>query len=278
MNRSQGSHRRSALIQNPKSKIQNRLAFTLIELLVVIAIIAILAAILFPVFARAKESAKQTACLSNARQIGLAFKMYLNDFEDTSPIFYAYNSQPASGQPGHKGTELLLLPYTKNKDVFKSPLDNGGPYLANDPGLTGQAYDTYWKAYGTSYRFGRCMFSTVANESSQNNYLYTDSFVVNESQVEYPADTRIIRSEMFPFFAKEQDPGCARYGYDCPGQSYFKQWGSTGGSMIFSDGHAKNITSNGAFDKARVDPIGHMSGEPSTDPNAWSGTWYSLCD
>ncbi|MEL4411502.1 prepilin-type N-terminal cleavage/methylation domain-containing protein, partial [Shewanella algae] len=60
-------------------------AFTLIELLVVIAIIAILAAILFPVFAQAKAAAKKSACLSNTKQIGTAFNLYLADYDDTTP-------------------------------------------------------------------------------------------------------------------------------------------------------------------------------------------------
>lgn len=248
-------------------------AFTLIELLVVIAIIAILAAILFPVFAQAKEAAKKTTDVSNARQIGIAVRMYVDEHDDTFPIFYAYNSSPPASQPGHKGVEVLVLPYIKNKEVFRSPFDVGGPYTSVDvPGA-----DSYWKAYGSSYRFTQCMFSVVSGESSANNQLYDFTRLVRDSSIEFPSETRIMRLEMFPFFSKTVDLACARYGYDCEAPyNYFRLWGKTGGSMIFGDGHAKHITSAGQFDKTRVNPEGRFSGE--ADTTSWSGTWYGTCD
>lgn len=95
-------------------------AFTLIELLVVIAIIAILAAILFPVFAQAKASAKKTACLSNQKQIGTALQIYLADNDDTYMQSYYYlNDLNSSG--GYVHWSGLLMPYVKNYDMFRCP-------------------------------------------------------------------------------------------------------------------------------------------------------------
>lgn len=96
-------------------KVTSRRGFTLIELLVVIAIIAILAAILFPVFAQAREKARATACLSNDKQIGSALMMYSQDFDETLP---AWNQGVLPGGPGCCPTAMywdaLLLPYVKN--------------------------------------------------------------------------------------------------------------------------------------------------------------------
>lgn len=252
---------------------RTRCGFTLIELLVVIAIIAILAAILFPVFSQAKAAAKRTVCMSNAKQTGLALKMYLTDYNDMMPIYYAYNSQPPAGQPGHKGVEVELYPYVKNTGVFKSPFDVGGPYTDVDvPGA-----GSYWKAYGTSFRYTQCLFTVVSGESTGNNVPYTFDRAVSETQIEFPAETRAMRLEMMPFFQRDKDPGCARYGYDCdPPYNYFRMWDPVGGRVIFVDGHARNIVSAGQFDETRVDAFGHKSGE--TDPNSWSGTWYGTCD
>ncbi len=251
-------------------------AFTLIELLVVIAIIAILAAILFPVFAQAKEAAKRTADLSNARNVGVATKLYLGDNDDVEPIFWAYDTEPPADRPGHVGTETLLLPYGKNKGIFRSPLDSGGPYLKEDPGLlaAGGSYDTYWKAYGSSYRFGRCAFTVVAGVSRSNNAPKTETVVVTDTGFEDPANTRSLRLEMMPFFEAKNDPDCTRYGYDC---GYFRRWASTG-PVIFADTHAKAVGSAAAFDATKVDPAGHASGERTGSPDAYDDTWYWRCD
>src|SRR5580698_10241040 len=91
--------------------------FTLIELLVVIAIIAILAAILFPVFAQAKLAAKKTVCLSNFKQIGLAHLMYANDYDDRYVEQAIETGTPFSdidGVPDTNDWTVLLSPYLKN--------------------------------------------------------------------------------------------------------------------------------------------------------------------
>jgi len=99
-----------------------RKGFTLIELLVVIAIIAILAAILFPVFARAREKARQTACLSNMKQLSTANRMYATDY-DNRIVPYALGSDPG----GCAGYFLRLDPYIKNQQLWNCPstMDDG---------------------------------------------------------------------------------------------------------------------------------------------------------
>jgi prepilin-type N-terminal cleavage/methylation domain-containing protein/prepilin-type processing-associated H-X9-DG protein len=91
-----------------------RKAFTLIELLVVIAIIAILAAILFPVFAQAKEAAKKTQCLSNVKQIGTGMAMYLGDYDDVMPRQIYYDWMPGAGWGRIHEWSESILPYIKN--------------------------------------------------------------------------------------------------------------------------------------------------------------------
>lgn len=98
-----------------------RRAFTLIELLVVIAIIAILAAILFPVFAQAKEAAKKTACLSNDKQMATALFMYAGDNDD---MLCQTSWESDASHPYQVHWSFLMQPYIKNFDMFRCPSDS----------------------------------------------------------------------------------------------------------------------------------------------------------
>lgn len=141
-----------------------RRAFTLIELLVVIAIIAILAAILFPVFARAKAAAKKTVCISNLGQIGKAITMYMADYDDIFPFAVdasdKYTPEIWSASPTFQAQipympmmHEALQPYVRNKDIFKCPGDNGTNVLDNHFPVELRTSPSMYSIYGMSYFF-----------------------------------------------------------------------------------------------------------------------------
>ncbi len=115
----------------------DRRGFTLIELLVVIAIIAILAAILFPVFARAREKARQASCMSNLKQMGLSFFMYISDYDEMFPVNPEWKTRL---QPYIRTTEINRCPSRKHLPWYYGQGYNigcfgaFGPYVAGVPG------------------------------------------------------------------------------------------------------------------------------------------------
>ncbi|MBC7529332.1 MAG: DUF1559 domain-containing protein [Chthonomonadaceae bacterium] len=131
--------------------------FTLIELLVVIAIIAILAAILFPVFAQAREKARQTSCLSNMKQIGTAALMYTQDYDEVTPRNWCgsmgFEATTAVGDPIDRYKWMdSLQPYVKNTQIFTCSSTTNLPYIPRTSlklGETTRKYGSY--AYNRAY-------------------------------------------------------------------------------------------------------------------------------
>lgn len=160
-------------LSKPPHRRLKRQGFTLIELLVVIAIIAILAAILFPVFARARESARRASCLSNMKQIGTGMMMYTQDYDSGYPLSWAcldtaascpagaletdtskpagiFTSRGNNGGSGNYKTWMdLIYPYTKSVQIFVCP---SSTTPANTPNY---GYSVAFSGYGPfTTRFG----------------------------------------------------------------------------------------------------------------------------
>lgn len=218
-----------------------RSAFTLIELLVVIAIIAILAAILFPVFARARESARATQCRSNLKQIGTAFNMYRQDFDETMPNG-ALDSNTSNGGPADCAHELVktsyrgticnsLQPYIKNSGVFACPSDTTKGLNTADAVCAAGTPNLYIDSYCYNYM-------GVQNSVTDPNFpgcAYTDSGVLA------PADIGI----MWDSNNRWADFNGGFWGRDITyyvnGQFNLGARHSESLNMLFYDGHVKTI-------------------------------------
>ncbi|MCB8932606.1 MAG: prepilin-type N-terminal cleavage/methylation domain-containing protein [Fimbriimonadaceae bacterium] len=202
-------------------------AFTLIELLVVIAIIAILAAILFPVFAQVKAAAKKTMCISNGKQIGIALYLYVGDYDDSLPMAnypntfvgppfteFGFDAGAGAGEPAWAD---LIQPYSKNLQIFKCPVDDSGT-PGNVPGAP--------LSYGLNYYFyklrgGVSRFSLTGGSMSE---IATPASKIYIAETASGSGREILRPDRYLGF--ERHSGGSTYIYADTHARYHKmpQW------------------------------------------------------
>jgi len=217
-----------------------RKAFTLIELLVVIAIIAILAAILFPVFAQAKAAAKNTQDLSNTKQIALVSQIYSADYDDVFVPTGASDlwndgtqtpfNTPVPPAPNEwMGWGLRLVQYAKSRDIFRSPmLDRTGAFNGGCASSNGmQMTNTYSQNY------------LLGGDDTYPNYGPTSP--LSRTSVSSPANTvEFLLSNSLPPYG--QSWGCiytTLEASDFINKIRFRARHNDGGNLAFTDGHSK---------------------------------------
>jgi prepilin-type N-terminal cleavage/methylation domain-containing protein/prepilin-type processing-associated H-X9-DG protein len=134
---------------SPAKASQAKTGFTLIELLVVIAIIALLAAILFPVFGRVRENARRTSCMSNLKQIGLGLMQYAQDYDETNPMRWWDANGSGGGNPD--GLDYVwqdaIFSYVNNRQVFTCPSRSQEDYSFYKPFPRGSLGQKFWGTY-----------------------------------------------------------------------------------------------------------------------------------
>ncbi len=207
-----------------RCKTTPRKGFTLIELLVVIAIIAILAAILFPVFARAREKARQTSCLSNEKQIALGVLMYAQDYDER---------MPRSRSAGGINWRQAVHPYIKNENVWICP--------SREPSFT-TCHTQY--GHGDSVSFlGRLHAGSYGSngwEAGNSNYADGSNGVFNVklSRIEAPATTAMLfECDCFCLI-----PAFTWWDTTWPGAVHDVYPHNSGQNVAFCDGHAKWVS------------------------------------
>jgi len=172
-----------------------RRGFTLIELLVVIAIIAILAAILFPVFSRARDQARKTACLSNMKQLAMALMMYTEDWDETYPPVRFGAGRPCwNPAPYYTSWRVLVQPYAKNWQIFDCPSFGDGQCSEEyNNGVPGAPQYMDYEYNGSQF----CPTETHHSWKMSNFPAPSDLILVQEAGLQCAPDTGVWCNRVF---------------------------------------------------------------------------------
>jgi prepilin-type N-terminal cleavage/methylation domain-containing protein/prepilin-type processing-associated H-X9-DG protein len=244
-----------------------RHGFTLIELLVVIAIIAILAAILFPVFAQAREKARAIACMSNMKQLGTAEQMYMQDHDGQIHELIPGGAAGLAGKVGEPSMWMgVLQPYIKNTDVFRCPSSVIPKVDITFPNRTtcSIGMNSFLGWYFNYFYY----FTIGGNES---NPAYPRP--VRDSMLQYPAQT-VLFADAFDQTVGTVTP--RGYWLD-PGYGKGVRFGlsdrhSQGTNVTFVDGHAKWYKTNALLNQKAIDTQNNIYVE-MTNYNAAGVIW-----
>lgn len=207
---------------------------TLIELLVVIAIIGILAALLFPTFARARASARRTECMSNLKQLGIAITMYSDDHDGLSPRASGWHRWEGDGTDGDEpgpAWEEQLFPYLHNEQIFRCP---------EHPSQVSFSYSLNTRFWWTHYSQKLIMMEMIENPSA---YVLLSDCSAKELFAPPLGTAR------FPWDTCDKD----NMTYRC--LKYEDTAHGNGSNVLFADGHAKFCTGY-SQDAMTFDPFG----------------------
>jgi prepilin-type N-terminal cleavage/methylation domain-containing protein/prepilin-type processing-associated H-X9-DG protein len=238
--------------------------FTLIELLVVIAIISILAAILFPVFARARENARRASCLSNLKQIGLGMMMYVQDYDEHYPHMSGGPATPPPGGWWYNGSWFwmnMIEPYVKSTQVFICPSSPHHVDYKFPPGPFAYQYGANARILTPppSPGVNKSVVSMAAIAAPASTYMLMDSsfYYFNSTSYNFintPGSQYYIPGAC-AFSAPATDP---TYHDDCYTGRHFN-----GVNVVFADGHVKWLTTAILHSEAQKSDRGNWNPENS---------------